>query len=338
MRWDAILTASDVVSIFNPGGAHRACTSHRFPYTFTGRETLISMRPVSCEIDGSNDASFILQSPMSDGPLVRCRKCGLFYISPRINDYAFRDFVHEDRDTRNETLVAAAEIAFPDASVEVNDVRRRTFQQRLQRILVWRRSGSLLDVGCERGFFLEAARRHFEVYGVETNSNTAEQARRVGADVFNGTLREANYPDAAFDVVTAFHVIEHVDSPRVQLQEMFRILKPGGLLVVETPNIDNMWFRVFRSRWRQFIHDHYFFFDPRTMALLLKSVGFTPLEVSTIGKQANLHFLCARMGRYWRSFLPLAEWVRRRRINEVYFNVSPGDILIAFARKPGAEV
>jgi len=292
------------------------------------------MKSVNCEIDGNNDAVFVLRPPLSDGPLVRCRRCGLFYISPRSTDHTFQDFSNEDRELRNRVLGQDAKISFPDATVDVTDVRYLTFQHRLQKILQWRRCGRLLDVGCERGYFLDIARQHFEVTGVETDRDTAAQARGRGVDVFNGTLREADFPDASFDVVTAFHVIEHVNSPKLELAEMFRILKPGGLLVLETPNIDTIWFRVFRSHWRQFIRDHYFFFDPKTMHLLLTSVGFQPLQICTIGKPFNLHFLLARLSRYWRGFLRLSELMRSSRINKFYVNVNPGDILIAFSSRP----
>jgi CMP-N-acetylneuraminic acid synthetase/2-polyprenyl-3-methyl-5-hydroxy-6-metoxy-1,4-benzoquinol methylase len=95
--------------------------------------------------------------------------------------------------------------------------------------------GKVLDVGCGLGFLLSAIDDRWEKHGVEISEYAAEQALKHGT-VLCGVLQGARYPDNHFDVVLWYHVIEHLESPAEELLEIRRILKPGGKLIVGTPN------------------------------------------------------------------------------------------------------
>jgi len=109
--------------------------------------------------------------------------------------------------------------------------------------------GRLLDVGCGDGAFLEQARRRgWEVAGTEISSwAAAHAAATLGRAVFCGELREAAYPEAHFDAVTLWHVLEHVTEPLSLLEEVRRILKPRGVLIVAVPNRND---RVMQAAYR----------------------------------------------------------------------------------------
>jgi SAM-dependent methyltransferase len=96
-------------------------------------------------------------------------------------------------------------------------------------------AGRVLDVGCGLGFLLSAIDEKWEKHGVEISEYAAEQAMKYGT-VFCGKIRGIMYPTNYFDVVLWYHVIEHLESPAEELLEIRRILKPGGKLVVGTPN------------------------------------------------------------------------------------------------------
>lgn len=114
------------------------------------------------------------------------------------------------------------------------------------------RSGmSLLDVGCGDGLALIRMRHlGWDVHGVDTDAQAVDRARQRGLDVRFGTLSDQSYPDSTFDVVTMTHVIEHVHDPVALLRECRRILKPGGRLVVHTPNLQSLGHRLYREAWR----------------------------------------------------------------------------------------
>lgn len=136
---------------------------------------------------------------------------------------------------------------------------------------------SLIDVGCGDGLFLEAASRlGWEAQGVETSGTACSLARSRGNVVFHGRLREANLPSGSLDVVTLFHVLEHVGSPEETMADIKRILKPDGFLLVEVPNFGSILARVLRGRWGALdVPRHLTHFTKDGLSTLLSRHGFT---------------------------------------------------------------
>src|SRR5205823_366224 len=100
---------------------------------------------------------------------------------------------------------------------------------------------SILDVGCGSGTLLGLLkRRGFHAKGVDFSAEAAKIAKlENGVDVAVGSLEDAGFPDQSFDLVTLFHVMEHVPNPRRVLKEVARVLKPEGVVVLQVPNIDS---------------------------------------------------------------------------------------------------
>jgi 2-polyprenyl-3-methyl-5-hydroxy-6-metoxy-1,4-benzoquinol methylase len=149
--------------------------------------------------------------------------------------------------------------------------------------------GRLLDVGCGDGAFLrEAAGYGWTVSGTEFSPAGARLARAAGVPVFAGELREARFPDAGFDVITCWHVIEHVADPRRLLAEMHRLLTPGGALLLATPNLNDRIFQsayVLARRRRPRLYEaderevHLFIYSADTLQKLVASEGFTDIRI-----------------------------------------------------------
>lgn len=114
------------------------------------------------------------------------------------------------------------------------------------------KAGRILEVGCSSGYQLREFEKlgNFEVVGVDIDGAAAEHARReVGLNVLNSTLREADLPPASFDLVILFNVIEHLVNPLDMLEEICRVLKPGGSLAIKTQMIDSLQGRALGRRW-----------------------------------------------------------------------------------------
>lgn len=111
-------------------------------------------------------------------------------------------------------------------------------------------STRLLDVGCATGDFLQIVEREFGAacQGVEADPGLAESAAQAGVSVTAADFLSYT-PDAPFDVVTMFHVLEHVPDPAAALAKALAILKPGGWLCIETPVSDGWAFGVFGRFW-----------------------------------------------------------------------------------------
>ena len=168
-----------------------------------------------------------------------------------------------------------------------------------------------LDVGCATGRLLEAMReRGWQVRGVDLCPESAAYGRNRGVQVFTGTLEQARFAAASFQAVHFSHLIEHVPSPRALLAEVRRLLEPGGLAVVTTPNVDGLQARLFRGQWRSAIADHLTLFSVRTLRRLLEDCGFEILAVQTWGGLAQGTAPAWLKG-------PVDRWAKRRGHGDV---------------------
>ena len=142
----------------------------------------------------------------------------------------------------------------------------------------------MLDVGCGSGAYAAAMRtRGWSVRGTEFDPTAAGTARtKHGIVVDIGDLAAIAYPDAAFDAIPARHVLEHVQEPVGFLAECWRILRPGGRLVVVTPNVDSLGHRHFAERWRGLEQPrHLFLYGSTSLRAMFGRVGVDPVEVFT---------------------------------------------------------
>jgi SAM-dependent methyltransferase len=288
-----------------------------------------------CDLCGASEHEFVLSTPRLEGPLVRCRLCRLLYVlapgpSP---DGAARDGASEEM---RRLASRARELELIDEGIEEGEGpwRRLTAAERLADLQRFVGSGRLLEVGCATGEMLAAAAPAFEATGVEADEGTSRVARARGLDCRHGTLDAACFPSSHFDITALYHVIEHLPSPRRAVRELHRVLRPGGWLVLETPNEATLWFHLLGARWRQIIPDHRYFFSPETVARLCGESGFEIRELRPVGKAMSVRLFISRVGRYHR---PLARTLgtlsRRLGIEERTLRLNLGDVMRLYARK-----
>jgi len=138
----------------------------------------------------------------------------------------------------------------------------------------------ILDIGCGDGAMLDAWQRAFggeaETHGVELNARAAAIARSRGHAVVDRRIEEAELPRAHFDLIYSFHVIEHVEDPTAFLEQSHAALRPGGYLLIDTPNVDTFDFRLFRRRHWGAYHfpRHFNLYSARSFAELARKTGF----------------------------------------------------------------
>ncbi len=155
--------------------------------------------------------------------IVRCSGCGHVFDSPRPTQAAIRAFY--------------SKAGKYDSWVRQEEARRGLWRHRTAIVRGLRSGGRLLDVGAGIGEFLAEARTWFQVEGTEVSSEAVREAReRFGLELRHGALEEVGFEGPGFDVVTLFHVLEHVTSPSATLERCRDLLAPGGLLVVAVPN------------------------------------------------------------------------------------------------------
>jgi ubiquinone/menaquinone biosynthesis C-methylase UbiE len=193
----------------------------------------------------------------------------------------------------------------------------------------------LLDVGAYTGVFVEIAAQHgWDAWGVEPSRWAVEQARARGLQIVQGTLETADLPEAHFDVVTMWDVIEHLTDPREALQRARRLLKPNGLLVVHTIDIESLFARLMGPRWPWLMEMHLYYFSRRTLQTMLEKCGFRVLSAKPQGRCLRLGYLMNRVGALVPPVGRPAEWlVTRLGLRGLAVPVNLGDLFTAYAQK-----
>ncbi|MBS1810678.1 MAG: class I SAM-dependent methyltransferase [Acidobacteria bacterium] len=306
-----------------------------------------------CDLCGSTKARFCLTTPRLDGPLVQCEECKLFYIAmpavPTPTDLpvqpaaAIVPVVSESEIAVAEMVrlaTRAQELALVEPTVEEREHKWReiTAAERMNDLLrvtaIKNKGGRLLEIGSSTGEFLAAASSIFKVTGVEADAASYAIARARGFNCFNGTLFGAQLPNAHFDIVTLYHVIEHFPSPQQVLKEIHRILWPKGWLVIETPNIATIWYSLLGKRWRQFIPDHRFFFTPDTIRRICVENGFEVVAIQSVSKAMSLRLFISRVGRYHKPTAQLlAKWSDALHLSDKTLYLNLGDVMRVYARR-----
>ena len=230
----------------------------------------------SCNLCGGNKFK-IIEDGEKPYYVLKCLHCGLVFVDP-VPDMSCLA-THYD------------ESYYADWMAAQQTKRLKMWDRRLKSIEKASKKGRLLDVGCATGTFLQRAQNSgWEIRGTEYSPYAAAYAKdNLKADVFCGHLVDAHYDDSFFDVVTFWHVLEHVTDPARYLQEAHRILKPAGLLVVAVPNVNDypmqIAYRLVKGRpLKLFSKDdreiHLFHFSADTLRTYLQKAGFNGIGIS----------------------------------------------------------
>jgi len=199
--------------------------------------------------------------------VVTCNSCSLLFVNPRLS---------------SETIIDACAKGDDEVYVSQGTGRMETFKKGLRLVEKFSpQKGKLLDVGAAAGFFMNVAKNNgWEVSGVEPNTWLCEYGKKhFNIPILPTTLEHARYKKSFFDVVTIWDVIEHIPHPERTLHEIQRILKPGGIFILSTPNADSVFFKIFGRKWWFFLSHHLFYFSPKTIKIFLRKEGFTVLSI-----------------------------------------------------------
>jgi len=266
-----------------------------------------------------------------DGSLVvSCRGCGLVRQDTR--PIAASELYDSDYYATDDPKGGYANY-FLDA-----DVNRRTFRQRIQAIeRRYGRRGKLLDVGCALGdFLLEARAAGWDVEGVEISAFAAQRAREQGLRVRTGRLEALDLPEASFDVITLYDAIEHLTDPVATLAAVRRLLKPGGLLHLVTPNVGGLQARLLGRHWYHYKPgEHLFYFAPNTLRSTVERAGLRWNGWSRSASYLTFTYVFSRLRYYASAPFGLLEWLGRTfRFGPCTFRVDVGEMEAWAVRQP----
>jgi SAM-dependent methyltransferase len=237
-------------------------------YPLTG-QALKERGPSACPVCCYN-------GPFPDRPspegfhLLECKKCGIVRLFPQPDEGELaslydKTYYGEDRKkflSPIESGVAA-----------LNFLKWKKLKSLLSK------GGRLLDIGCGRGTLLKLARESgFEAYGTERPSPVGHEV----PGVLYKSLQDCNFPDNYFQLVVLWHVLEHLPNPAATLQEIFRVLKPGGWLSVAVPNYGGAQATAAGPHWFHLdLPRHFWHFRRSSLEALLMSNGFRVTSCAT---------------------------------------------------------
>ena len=302
----------------------------------------------ACPVCQTNQAVQLYRPHHSPGPVGRCEHCGMVFIT-QIEDARALIFEGPANDAQHERLLKSSNLRdladcwemglLPSKEAEWPALRVNATEH-LQRMETYLTADqrSVLDFGCGWGFFLAAAKeRGWRAHGLEPLPGHAVYARgKFGLDVLTDTLREDSFAPDSFDAVTAFQVFEHIPDPVGDVQRLHRLLKPGGLILIEVPNIATWSVSLMKGRHRHFVQDHLNFFSAETLSDLLARQGFKILTSYQPTRRMSYRHLVSIWGqRVLPSPLAKAAQTVTQKIGlwDESLRVNLGDIVAVLARK-----
>lgn len=201
--------------------------------------------------------------------IVNCRGCKTVYASTLADAVEGQDY----------------DGYYSEANLEVPLFVKQRIVEIVRGFVSFRQGNRLLDIGFGAGTIMETAvEEGWETFGTEVSKPAVEHARSLGFSAFYGPLREAAYPDNHFDIITASEILEHLTKPEEDLNEIFRILRPGGLFWATTPSSTGLSARLLGLDWSVLSPpEHTQLYSRRGADLMLRRAGFKTVRIAAHG-------------------------------------------------------
>jgi SAM-dependent methyltransferase len=237
----------------------------------------VSVEAVDCNFCGGSECS--PYDSVDEWRIVKCKRCGFCYTNPRPTIESLRSFYDlsyfKDDDVKR--------FGFFNEDGSQRLAIDTDYYQRIVDIEPWvNKRGGLLEVGAAVGEFLSVMRaRGWKVSGVEVSRDAVEVAKKNReVDIFCGMLEEFETTET-YDVVCMYHSLEHTSNPAFVIDRAYGLLNPGGIVVIEVPNLEGFDARISRER-KLLSYDlprHLSHFTPAVLSSELERKGFQILDV-----------------------------------------------------------
>ena len=278
---------------------------------------------VDCRLCGSRDLRVLFTATRSGRQVVRCRGCGLVFYDPQPSP-------------AQAAALYSGEYFEREYPAETEEAQTRLAHRRLTRIEMETGVGSLLDAGCGPGRFLTVARaRGWKAAGLDVSPSAVRLAATAsGAPVYEGDLGRPLPPGQdPVDVVTMWDTLEHLTDPVAALAETPRWLRPGGLLVVQTQNVNSVTAAWMGRGWEQFVEFHLYHFSPWALRVALERAGLAAVRIEDADQFGDA--VCVSPPPPARGFRTALARLRDRAW--VLAGYDAFNVMIATARRPARE-
>jgi len=217
---------------------------------------------------------------LDNGKLITCKNCQLAFYVPRPTSEELADF-YDQQSYRED---------YTQSIMSSQDFTKNRYQE-LKRIiakyhpdLLKQNSKSFLDIGCGLGNLLQfAIADGWQITGTELSPIAADQAdKKIRNHILVGDISALDLPENSFDLITIYHVIEHLIDPILTLEKLQKLLKPDGILFIETPNLNSLGARFRGKNWSNIIPpEHINYFNSKSLGNSLEIAGFDEFIIVT---------------------------------------------------------
>lgn len=209
--------------------------------------------------------------------LQRCNTCSFVFTSPRPDLNEIGRYYASERYVSH----AGNKAGLPFMYKVYDWVRDYSIKQKIRLIKSYHPSGSLMDLGCGLGYFLDGVVKDktFDAMGVDISDDAIRYVKdRFGYAVLNEGAMDG-LPNASFDVITQWHVLEHVHQLNERVEQLSRLLKPGGTLFIAVPNSNSWDARFYKSFWDGYdVPRHLYHFNQKSFGQLMQKHGFSVVK------------------------------------------------------------
>jgi SAM-dependent methyltransferase len=232
--------------------------------------------------------------------IFRCKKCGFLFTQGHPDESeAGQYYESDDYISHSDSSKTAAEKAYQLVRKimlhkKVNLIRRSTGLS----------NGSILDIGCGTGHFLNSMKSAgWLVTGIEKSYKARSYAESKFNLKVSDTSQIANLNSGTFDCITMWHVLEHFHEPAMIMKEISRLLKPGGLCVIALPNSNSFDANYYQSYWAAYdVPRHLWHFNPDTFSLFAVACGFKVTATKTL--PFDVFYISILSEKYRKSSVP----------------------------------
>ena len=239
-----------------------------------------------------------------DFHICECLNCGLLYTMPRpsqdkIGEYYKSEEYYSHQENKKGFIPRLYE-----------KVKKVNLKHKYKLATKGLEAGRLLDIGCGVGDFMHTAETHsWQCVGVEPSEDAKTIARqRTKAKLLSSEDLE-QLPDASFDVITMWHVLEHVDNLKWQVAQLQRLIKPQGRIVIALPNYKSYDGQYYKEHWAAYdVPRHLSHFNRKTISKILTTNELKLVEtdklrwdayyISYMSEQYKIHKLPLLRGAY----------------------------------------
>jgi len=279
------------------------CDSNKFEYLFSNRDRMFP------EIEGYHK-------------LFKCSNCGLIFLHPHPSKNDFSKYYPKNKYSvltdsgqikHMRKIFTLIECLFQYCEYKSKTSKFLRFAclffypiKSMFRTTKVIENGNYLDVGCGIGYFLFIMKYlGMNSHGVEPGEFDKKLSEDYNLNIFNGTLLDAKYDANFFDVITLNHVLEHTNNPSEIMKELYRILKPGGYLIIGVPISNSLAFKIFGKYWAQLdTPRHLFIFSETNLKDFAAKCGL---------KTVNIRYNSTPTYQLIGSFIYIIEQIRKNK-------------------------